>query len=164
VSAASAPEDPRLRHRIIAAFATIYLVWGSTFLAIRIGVRQLPPFLFGGFRFLLAGALLAAVAIVTRERFPRGAREWRLMLLFSLLMITFSNGISTVALQYVPSNQGALLAASSALWIAALGALGPRGHALTVRGSLGLLCGFVGVGSSSGRARRWRPARSGGRR
>ncbi len=144
--AASSPEDPRLKLRIILAFATIYLVWGSTFLTIRIGVGHLPPFLFAGFRFLLAGTLLAAIALVTRERFPRHVREWRLMLLFSLLMITFSNGISTVALQYVPSNQGALLAASSALWIAALGALGPRGHPLSVRGSLGLLCGFAGVG------------------
>lgn len=127
------------------AFATIYLVWGSTFLAIRIGVSRLPPFLFGGLRFLVAGALLAATALVLRERFPRGGREWRLMLLFSLLMITFSNGISTVALQHVASNQGALLASSSALWIAALGARGPRGHPLTMRGTLGLLCGFAGV-------------------
>lgn len=145
MTTASALEDPRLRLKIVAAFATIYLVWGSTFLAIRIGVRQLPPLLFGGVRFLVAGTLLAAVALMVRERFPQGAREWRLMLLFSLLMITFSNGISTVALQHVASNQGALLAASSALWIAALGTFGPRGHALTVRGALGLLCGFVGV-------------------
>jgi drug/metabolite transporter (DMT)-like permease len=144
-SAASTQEDPRLRLKIVAAFATIYFVWGSTFLAIRIGVRQLPPLLFGGLRFLVAGALLTAVAMTLRERFPRGAREWRLLLLFSLLMITFSNGISTVALQHVASNHGALLASSSALWIAALGAFGPRGHALTLRGSLGLLCGFVGV-------------------
>lgn len=145
ISAASIPEDPRLRLKIVAAFATIYLVWGSTFLAIRIGVQQLPPFLFGGLRFLLAGTVLAAAAMVLRERFPRCPREWRLLLVFSLLMITFSNGISTVALQHVASNQGALLAASSALWIAALGALGPRGHTLTLRGSLGLLCGFAGV-------------------
>ena len=143
--AASSREDPRLRLKIVAAFATIYLVWGSTFLAIRIGVGQLPPLLFGGLRFLLAGTLLAMVALALRESFPRRAAEWRRMLLFSLLMITFSNGISTVALQHVASNQGALLASSSALWIAALGALGPRGHALTVRGLLGLLCGFVGV-------------------
>ena len=142
---ASPAEDPRLRARIIAAFATIYLVWGSTFLAIRIGVQQLPPLLFAGLRFLLAGTLLAAVALARRERFPRQRAEWRQMLLFSLLMITFSNGISTVALQHVASNQGALLASSSALWIAALGALGPRGHALSVRGVLGLLCGFIGV-------------------
>jgi drug/metabolite transporter (DMT)-like permease len=144
-SAASIPEDPRLALKIVAAFATIYLVWGSTFLAIRIGVQQLPPLLFGGLRFLLAGSLLAVVALALRERFPRRALEWRWLVLFSLLMITFSNGMGTVALQYVPSNEGALLAASSAIWIAVLGALGPRGHALTVRGVLGVLLGCVGV-------------------
>jgi drug/metabolite transporter (DMT)-like permease len=145
VNPASAAEDPRLRFRIVAAFATIYLVWGSTFLAVRIGVQQLPPLLFGGVRFLFAGALLAVIALLLRERLPRTAVEWRSMLLFSLLMITFSNGIGTVALQHVASNHGALLAASSALWIAALGALGPRGHTPTWRSTLGLLCGFVGV-------------------
>jgi len=145
VNPASAAEDPRIRARIVAAFATIYLVWGSTFLAIRIGVQQLPPLLFGGLRFLLAGSLLALVALTLRERFPRRVLEWRWMVLFSLLMITFSNGMGTVALQYVPSNEGALLAASSAIWIAVLGAIGPRGHALTVRGLLGVLLGCIGV-------------------
>jgi drug/metabolite transporter (DMT)-like permease len=136
---------PRLRARIVAAYATIYLVWGSTFLAIRLGVRSLPPMLFAGGRFMLAGTLLAVVAAALRERFPRSAREWRYLLLFSLLMITFSNGLSTIALQYLPSNEGALLAAGSALWIAALGALGPRGHKLTLRGVIGLVLGLVGV-------------------
>lgn len=145
MNSASVREDPRPRLKIVAAFATIYLVWGSTFLAIRLGVRELPPFLFAGARFLMAGALLTVVALALRERFPQGAREWRLMLMFSLLMITFSNGVSTVALQHIPSNEGALLSAGSALWITALGALGPKGHSLTVRGSLGLLLGFAGV-------------------
>jgi drug/metabolite transporter (DMT)-like permease len=142
---APAGGDPRLRLKIVAAFATIYLVWGSTFLAIRIGVRSLPPMLFAGGRFLLAGTLLLAVAAALRERFPVTAREWRYMLLFSLLMITFSNGLSTQALRHLPSNEGALLAAGSALWIAGLGALGPKGHELTVRGTLGLLLGLLGV-------------------
>ena len=141
----SVADDPRLPLKILAAFAAIYLVWGSTFLGIRIGVRELPPLLFAGGRFLMAGALLTAAAVGLRERFPATAREWRLILMFSLLMITFSNGLSTVALQHIPSNEGALLAAGSALWITALGALGPKGHPLTVRGSLGLLLGFAGV-------------------
>ncbi len=139
------PEGGGPRARIIAAFAAIYLIWGSTFLAIRLAVRELPPFLFAGARFALAGALLCAVAVLLQEPFPSKAREWRYMLLFSVLMITCSNGISTVALQHVPSNQGALLAASAALWISVLGAIGPKGHKLTVRGTLGLLLGFTGV-------------------
>ena len=139
------PADQRLRLKLLAAFAVIYFVWGSTFLGVRLGVRALPPFLFGGARFLLAGSLLALVAFAMRERFPRSLGEWRPMLLMSIVMIALGNGMTTYALQYVPSNETALLAASSALWIAALGAVGPRGHALTARGLLGLLLGFVGV-------------------
>jgi drug/metabolite transporter (DMT)-like permease len=137
--------DPRLGARIAAAYATIYLVWGSTFLVIRLGVRSLPPMLFAGGRFVFAGALLAAVAALLRERFPRTQLEWRYMFAFSLLMITCSNGISTIALKHIPSNEGALLSAGSALWIAWLGALGPKGHKLTLRGNLGLLLGLLGV-------------------
>jgi drug/metabolite transporter (DMT)-like permease len=137
--------DPDLRLKIVAAYATIYLVWGSTFLVIRLGVQAMPPLLFAGARFLLAGSLLAIVAIFMRERFPRTAREWRYMLVFSLVMITFSNGLGTIALRHIHSNEGALLAAGTALWIAGLGALGPKGHKLTVRGTLGLLLGLVGV-------------------
>jgi drug/metabolite transporter (DMT)-like permease len=142
---ASGEDGRQLRLKIVAAYAVIYLVWGSTFLAIRFGVRELPPLLFGGSRFLLAGLLLTTIALVLRERFPRTPREWRYLLLFSLLMITFSNGVSTVALVHIPSNEGALLSAGSALWIAWLGALGPRGHQLTLRSTLGLLLGVAGI-------------------
>jgi drug/metabolite transporter (DMT)-like permease len=131
--------------KVIAAFATIYLVWGSTFLAIRLGVRELPPLLFAGGRFLLAGALLTAVAFALGERWPRSRREWGWLLGFSLLMISLSNGVSTIALQHIPSNEGALLAAGSALWIAWLGSLGPHGHALSARAIAGLALGFLGV-------------------
>ena len=142
---AAPPADRRLRPRLVAAFAVIYFVWGSTFLGVRLGVSALPPFLFGGTRFLLAGGLLALVALGLRERFPVGPGEWRPILLMSVVMIALGNGMTTYALQYVPSNETALLAASSALWIAALGALGPRGHELTARGLLGLALGFAGV-------------------
>jgi drug/metabolite transporter (DMT)-like permease len=142
---AAAPADRRLRLKLVAAFAVIYFVWGSTFLGVRLGVRALPPFLFGGGRFLLAGSLLALVALLLRERFPAARGEWRPILFMSFVMIALGNGMTTYALQYVPSNETALLAASSALWIAALGALGPRGHELTPRGLLGLLLGFAGV-------------------
>jgi drug/metabolite transporter (DMT)-like permease len=141
--------DPRLPWsdgaKIIAAFAVIYLVWGSTFLAIRIGVQELPPLLFAAGRFVIAGSLLAGVALTLRERFPRASREWVHAGMFSVLMIPLSNGLSTVALRHVPSNEGALLAAGSALWLAGLGAIGPRGHKLSARSITGLLLGFAGV-------------------
>ena len=80
-------DDRRLRARILGSFAIIYLVWGSTFFAIRIGIRDLPPFLFASCRFLLAGSLLAVIGALVGERFPRAAREWRYVVLFSFLMV-----------------------------------------------------------------------------
>jgi len=140
--------DPRVRSegaKIAAAFAVIYLVWGSTFLANRIGVLHLPPLLFAAGRFLIAGSLLSLAAIMFGERFPRTQREWRNAALFSILMVPLSNGLSTYAVRHVPSNEAALLSAGSALWLAGLGALGPRGHRLPARSILGLLLGFAGV-------------------
>lgn len=137
--------DPRLGARIVAAYAAIYLIWGSTFLAIRLGVQDLPPLLFSAGRFLFAGLLLTAVAVFLKERFPSDRREWTYMVAFSLLMIAGSNGLSTVALKHIPSNEGALLSAGSAIWIAWLGTLGPRGHRLTTKAIVGLLLGLAGV-------------------
>jgi drug/metabolite transporter (DMT)-like permease len=142
----AAPESPRSEgSKVTAAFAVIYLVWGSTFLANKIGVGKMPPLLFTAARFLIAGIMLAVVAAVLGERFPRTRREWLHVGLFSILMVPLSNGLSTFALRYVPSNEAALLAASSALWLAGLGAIGPRGHKLTARTITGLLLGLAGV-------------------
>ena len=131
--------------KIAAAFAVIYLVWGSTFLANRIGVLHLPPLLFAAGRFVIAGSLLTVAAIVLSERFPRTRREWLHAGLFSVLMVPLSNGLSTYAVRHVPSNEAALLSAGSALWLAGLGALGPRGHRLPPLSIFGLLLGFAGV-------------------
>jgi drug/metabolite transporter (DMT)-like permease len=105
----------------------------------------MPPLLFTAARFLVAGTVLMIVATILRERFPRTRREWLHVGLFSILMVPLSNGLSTSALRHVPSNEAALLAASSALWLAGLGAIGPRGHKLSARTITGLLLGLAGV-------------------
>ncbi len=131
--------------RYFLAFAIIYLVWGSTFLVIHIGVTNLPPLLFAAARALLAGVLLLALALQRRDRLPRTRREWWLLAFFGVTMITVPNGASTHALHNLPSNEVALLNASLALWIVGLGTLGPHGQKLTLRGACGLLLGFGGV-------------------
>jgi drug/metabolite transporter (DMT)-like permease len=80
-----------------------------------------------------------------KERFPRTAREWGYTALLSLLMISISNGCSTTAIKHIPSNEAALLTASLALWMSALGAIGPQGHELSMRSIIGLLLGLAGV-------------------
>ena len=137
--------EPRWRWKVASAFAIVYFVWGSTYLAIRVGVGALPPALFAGARFAAAGILLAAYARFTGQAFPRGRAEWITILVAALFLLVGANGLVVWGEQWVPSNQAALLAASVALWLAGLGTLGPRGEALSGRQASGLALGFAGV-------------------
>lgn len=132
--------------KIILAFAIVYLVWGSTYLAIRIAVQSLPFALFAGARFVIAGLLLLAYAFATGARFPTSARDWRNITLTALMMLVGANGLVTWSEQWVESNQAALIVATSALWMAGLGTLGANGEPLRKLALAGLLLGFVGVG------------------
>jgi drug/metabolite transporter (DMT)-like permease len=125
---------------------TVYLVWGSSFLFTKIAVENLPPALFAGIRFVTAGALLAIVAkIYGRSRLPEHLIEWRHVLIAGFFMVFVCNGLNTWAIQYLPSNQAALLNGTSAFWIAGLGVFGRRGHPLTRWAVLGLVIGFAGA-------------------
>ncbi|MDX6696972.1 MAG: hypothetical protein QOE65_369 [Solirubrobacteraceae bacterium] len=126
------------------ALAVIYLVWGSTYLAIRVMVETVPPLLGAGVRFLLAGALM--YAWVRWRRAPR-ARVTRAELLgcalVGVLLMFGGNGLVTVAERDVPSGLAALLIASEPLWIIILRALWrERPGRLS---ALGVLAGFAGV-------------------
>ena len=130
---------------LVLAFALINTVWGSTFMAIRIGVRDLPPVLFGGVRFFLAGLIMLVVARLLGHGVPRSRRDWTIIVVTAILMIGGGNGLITWSEQWLPSNQAALLVTASALWMALLGTLGPKGVPITVRVALGLALGFAGT-------------------
>jgi drug/metabolite transporter (DMT)-like permease len=139
------PQDRAWRLKVIAAFAIVYVVWGSTYLAIRVGVTTLPPALFAGARFLAAGVLLAAYARFAGQHFPRRRSEWKTIAVAAVFLLVGANGLVVWGEQWVPSNQAALIAATVALWLAGLGALGPQGESFSRRRLSGLLTGFVGV-------------------
>lgn len=138
---------PRAESRLLfyGSFAAIYLVWGSSFVATKMMVTALPPYLAGGGRFLLAGVLLGALALWRGYRIPREAAVWRHIMVMALFHGVFSTGLNVIAMVHVASNQSALLNASGALWITLLGTLGPHRHPLTRRVALGVGVGFVGV-------------------
>jgi drug/metabolite transporter (DMT)-like permease len=127
------------------AFAIIYLVWGSTYLAIRIGVQALPPALFAGARFALAGVLMLGYAFARGGRLPASRRDWFNITVTALLMLVGGNGLVTWSEQWIESNQAALMVATSALWLAWMGTWGPRGERLGGLTVLGLGLGFGGV-------------------
>ena len=129
--------------RIILALLTVYLVWGSTYLATRFALEGgFPPFLLGGLRYLFAGILLYAALRYRGEARPTRT-QWRHCAWMGLLLIGMGNGMVNIALQYVPSSITAVAVASSALWIAFFAAL--RGERTSRTETVGLIIGFAGI-------------------
>jgi drug/metabolite transporter (DMT)-like permease len=130
--------------KILLAFAIIYFVWGSTFLFIRIGVREVPPFLLAAMRFFLAGFLLCLWALLKGERWP-AARQWLSALLLALLIFVVDYGLLFWAEQRVPSGIAAVLLATIPAFMALSEILFLRTQRLTFRLALALLIGLAGV-------------------
>jgi len=131
--------------RVFAALGVVYLAWGSSYLAIRLGVHDLPPLLFCALRFLVAAPLLFGLAVLQGERRPAGRRDWLILAATAVLMLLLGSAMVAWAVQWVPSGQAALIIASSALWLAWFGSWGPRGDAIGASTWLGLLSGMAGV-------------------
>jgi len=128
----------------VLAFAAIYLIWGSTYLAIRVGVRSLPPFLMAGCRFVIAGGILYAIMRARGVRAP-ALGEWARAAVAGLLMLTAANGLVTWAEIHVASNLAALFIAAVPLYVALLDWLRPGGVAPKRRVWLGISVGAAGM-------------------
>ena len=138
--------DPRHSAKLMVCLTTIYLVWGSSFLFSKIAVATLPPALFSAVRFVTAGIVLALIArFWAGSRWPARPIEWRHVIITGFFMVLVSNGLNMWAIQFIPTNQSALLNSTPAFWIAGLGVFGKRGHPLTRWAVLGLVIGFLGV-------------------
>lgn len=133
------------RRLLVLCLATVYLVWGTTYLATRVGVLELPPFLFGGVRFLAGGVLLMTVAFWRGFRPTQLAGQWWHLHVIALLGVALCNGAQVWAMQWVPSHTSALLNASSALWIVVFALFGLRAHRPEARAVAGLMIGFAGT-------------------
>lgn len=135
-----------LKLQIAAAMAVVYVVWGSTYLGIRVMVLDLPPLLSAGLRFLLAGLLMLGWVRLRRLPLPGRREDWFWLAVTSTLMLVAANGAVTWAEQWVDSSQAALIVATSALWIAGLGSLGAQGVRVGRLALAGLIVGLLGVG------------------
>jgi drug/metabolite transporter (DMT)-like permease len=127
------------------AFAAICIIWGTTFVAIRVVIETIPTLLVTGIRFTFAGALLLAIARLTKAKFPRDAAEWKRQALAGVVMAGAGNALVVFAEHSLTGGMAALLAATIPIWMAIMQAA--RGEApLTRRGISGLALGFAGVG------------------
>jgi len=130
--------------KIFFGFATIYLIWGSTYLAIRLGVETMPPFLMAGTRFLAGGLLLYGLMRLRGVDRPN-LSHWRPAVITGLLMPAGGTGLVTWAETTVPSGMTALLVAMVPMWIVLADWSSPRGTRPTLLVSAGLILGFAGV-------------------
>ena len=130
--------------KILLAFSIIYFVWGSTYLAIRIGVREIPPFLMAGMRFTAAGLAMLVWMRFAGAQFPT-LREWRGATVLGTLMFLIDYACLFWAEQRVPSGLAAVILAMIPVCITLLEIIFLRSQRLTLRLALGLLVGIFGV-------------------
>src|ERR1700733_1795272 len=158
------PVDTRSRVLSWIALGVVYLVWGSTYLAIRVGVGHLPPLLFAGTRYVIAGALLYPIALratpssrgSTKDRAKPGARAWFAGAVIGVLLLFAGNGGVTIGETTLPSGFAAVLVATVPLWMI-LFAWPVQHQRVTFRSAAALAVGLGGViilvggGTASGR-------------
>jgi drug/metabolite transporter (DMT)-like permease len=139
-------ESSASTNAVWGALVTIWIVWGSTYLAIRVAVRTIPPLLMGSIRFLLAGGILYVLAVRRGDRLGDRptAKHWRSAFIIGTALLLGGNGLVSWAEQRVPSGAAALIIATVPLWLA----IGDRlryGSRLPWPAVLGLAVGFSGV-------------------
>ncbi len=143
MSSDHAPQDPP-RALLIAAFAAVYVIWGSTYLAIRFAIETIPPLLMAGVRFLIAGSILYVWARWRGAKHPPRAM-WLSAAIVGALLMLGGNGAVVWAEQTVPSGVAALLAGTTPLWMVGLDWArrdGPRPRGAVMAG---LVMGLAGI-------------------
>jgi drug/metabolite transporter (DMT)-like permease len=130
---------------LVAAFAAVYIFWGSTYLAIKYAIETLPPFLMAGARFAFAGSLLIAWARFSKDYETPQAAHWRTSFIVGTLLLLVGNGGVVFAERYITSSLAALLVATEPFWIVLLSWLWLKGARPNWKVALGLAVGFFGV-------------------
>jgi len=143
--------SPPRAWKVLLAFSIIYFVWGSTFLAIRVGVHEVPPFLLAGMRFLVAGAVLCAWMRARGTALPTG-REWGGASFLAVLIFVLDYGLLFWAERRVPSGVAAVMMATIPVFMALAEIVFLRTQRLTLRLAVALVVGMCGVGVLVGRS------------
>ena len=133
-----------IRPLVVLAFATVYVVWGSTYLAIRFGIETIPPFFMAGVRFCIGGTLIVGWALARGAERPAPSL-WRPAAAVGVLMVAGGIGGVTWAEQFVPSGITALLIAMVPLWVVLLDWIRPGGSPPGVAVFVGLVIGLIGM-------------------
>lgn len=136
--------SPVVRKRAYLAFAAVCVIWGTTYLGIKIALETIPPFAMGGLRYTAAGITLALLLRMRGTPLPP-LQSWPSLALVGFFMLGLGNGGVTYGEQYVPSGLAAVLIATSPFWMTGVESLWPGGERLKARHIAGLIVGFSGI-------------------
>jgi drug/metabolite transporter (DMT)-like permease len=125
------------------AWSAVCLIWGTTYLAIKVALDTVPPFLMGGLRYSIGGVILAGLLRLRGHALPLS--EWRTLAVLAVFMLLIGNGGVVWGEQFVSSGLTAVLIATSPFWMVGVDALVTRGGRLRARQWIGLLIGFLGI-------------------
>jgi len=131
--------------RVVAGYVSVALIWGSTWAAIKIGVDDVPPFIFAFARAVAVAAVLTIIAIVLRQPFPRGRRTIVIAIIVGLINIGWSWAIIFWSEQFVPSGLVSVFGAAAPVWTAVLAHFMVKGDRLSALKILGLVLGLGGT-------------------
>lgn len=138
------PSTSRERRLAYLAWLAVCVIWGTTYLGIRVSLETMPPALMGGLRWTIAGLLLVVYLLLRRQPLP-GPPRWGGILLMAFLMLGLGNGGVVVAEQWISSGLAAVLVATSPFWMAAVEASLRDGERLRRAAVAGLVIGFSGI-------------------
>jgi drug/metabolite transporter (DMT)-like permease len=133
-----------MKPRAWAALIAIYIVWGSTYLAIRFAIETIPPFLSAGIRFLVAGAILFIWRRLSGDPAPKKV-EWRAASIVGILLLLGGNGGLVWAEQHIPSGIASVFIATTPLWMVLIDSLRPGGRRANWLTWVGVLVGLLGI-------------------
>lgn len=132
------------QRRAWIAWIAVCVIWGTTYLGIKVALATIPPFLMGGLRYVAAGVVLAA-ALASQGRPLPPRSDWGGLAILGFFMFLFGNGGVVWGEQYVPSGLTAVLVGTSPFWMVGIDAMVTRGQQMFVRQWVGMLVGFLGI-------------------
>jgi drug/metabolite transporter (DMT)-like permease len=133
-----------MKTKIWIALLALYIVWGSTYLAIRFAVESIPPFFHAGLRFLIAGLILLTWRKAAGDPLPT-RKQWASLFVVGTLLLLGGNGLVSWAEQTIPSGIAALIVGAVPMFLVVAEAIRPGGVKPTARVIIGLLIGFFGI-------------------
>jgi drug/metabolite transporter (DMT)-like permease len=131
--------------RAYLAWIAICIIWGTTYLFIRVGVETIPPMLFAGFRWIIAGTILITILRLTGKQFPKKGDLIHIAII-GIALLGFGNGLVVVGEQWIESGLAALLIATTPFWMVGTESFLPAGPKLNWMVITGLIVGSLGVG------------------